>query len=371
METKNVVITVLAIALLAVGGIYLYNNAKSPFASLIATSTPQTGSVGSTPTPSSSGGGVAVRTADVPVVRTNTDVTASNSTAVVNGTVNPNGAITSYWYEYGEGTALGTRTTGQSVGSGFSAIPAPGYITGLKANTLYYFRLSAENRFARVNGTTYSFRTNSNPPPVGVSPAVRTIAATAVARTGAILHGQVDPNGSDTRYWFEYGISNDLGSVTDVRGAGSGNGSIDISVTLSGLEPQTKYFFRLNAQNQYGTVNGTLMSFTTSGPSAPGKPSANTNAATAVGDSSARLHGHVNPNGADTDYWFEYSEDSLLGSILGTATTRKSLGSGTTNTAVNVDLDNLSNDTKYFFRVVAQNQYGTVRGDQQSFTTKK
>jgi hypothetical protein len=43
----------------------------------------------------------------------------------------PGGAITAYWYEYGTTKDLGKKTAVQVVGSGYTAIATPGYITGL------------------------------------------------------------------------------------------------------------------------------------------------------------------------------------------------------------------------------------------------
>jgi hypothetical protein len=78
---------------------------------------------------------------DAPVVVTGTNPAVSSSTAIVTGQVKPNGAFTTYWFEYGETTALGSRTVSQQIGSGYALLSTPAFITGLKANTLYYFRL--------------------------------------------------------------------------------------------------------------------------------------------------------------------------------------------------------------------------------------
>ena len=107
---------------------------------------------------------------EAPTVETGQSVSVSSSTAIVTGRVRSNGAATTYWIEYGETTALGSRTTSQSIGSGFSFIATPAYITGLKANTVYYFRTSARNSYATVNGETKTFSTNNNPPVPGTAP---------------------------------------------------------------------------------------------------------------------------------------------------------------------------------------------------------
>src|SRR6185436_18658966 len=155
---QNLIIGLIVLLLILGGGYFLINNMNaSPGTE--ATTTPSTGGNG-TPTPTPS-------TPAAPTVVTDASVAPSNSTAVVVGKVTPNGSPATYWYEYGESTALGSQTSAQAIGSGFTAIPSPGYITGLKANTLYYFRLSAKNAQGTTNGATYSFSTNNNPPGQG------------------------------------------------------------------------------------------------------------------------------------------------------------------------------------------------------------
>ncbi len=308
--------------------------------------------------------------AEAPKVETDSKATPSNSTAVVTGRVTPSGASTEYWYEYGESTALGTRTATQVLGSGFISIPAPGYITGLKANVTYYFRLSAKNQYSTVNGATYSFKTNNNPPPQATVPTARTNAATEVERNSADVNGQVNPRGSLTTYWFEYDKTANFGNVTELRSVGDGNTATNVSIPLTNLRPLTKYYFRLNAQNQYGTVVGSVLSFTTKGPPAPDQPIVSTDAATNISSTSTKVNGRVNPNGAPTTYWFEYGTDALLTIIIGTESPTDSLDANDGNTKVSLEITGLKKDTKYFYRVAAQNEYGVVRGSIVTFKTK-
>ena len=137
------------------------------------------------------------------------------------------------------------------------------------------------------------------------------------------------------------------------------------------MQPLTKYYFRLNAQNQFGTINGQILNFTTNGPSQATVPTVTTDKTTAITDSSAKLNATINANGATTTYWFEYSDDSLLSNVLVSTTPQQSIGDGTSSVSVSANLNNLDNDKKYYIRAVAKNQYGTVRGDIDSFTSKK
>lgn len=365
---KNLIVGVAIAALfLAIGLIFVNKDKIWPVTNTEIVPPP---AVPGTPEPAPAPGPspVPAPAASAPIVQTDSQVVPSNSTAVVTGKVTPNGALTEYWYEYGESTALGTRTAAQAIGSGFIAISAPAYITGLRADTNYYFRLSAKNAFGTVNGSTQNFRTNNSPPVQGVAPTTRTDAASDISRTTANLNGQVNPHNSQTTYWFEYGVSAELGNVTAFQSAGNGNALLTVSASLSNLNPLTKYYFRLNAQNQYGTVTGPILNFTTKGPAAPGVPTVSTEQASDIATSSVTLNGRLNPNGAQTTYWFEYGEDSLLGGLLVTATPSQSLN-GSAAVSVSADINDLEKNTKYFYRLMGRNQYGIVRGDIVFFRT--
>jgi len=80
-------------------------------------------------------------------------------------------------------------------------------------------------------------------------------------------------------------------------------------------------------------------------------------AATAIGQTSAKLHGTVNPNGLATTYQFEYGTTESLGSA--SPATAASAGSGTAAVSESTTISGLSPDTTYYYELVATNSSGS------------
>ena len=99
------------------------------------------------------------------------------------------------------------------------------------------------------------------------APTTATKAAIGVRYEEATLKGIVNPNGSATSYWFEYGETVFYGTKVPVSGQSVGSGASDVYVsqTISGLKQSTEYHFRIVAENESGTTKGEDASFTTTG----------------------------------------------------------------------------------------------------------
>jgi hypothetical protein len=104
--------------------------------------------------------------------------------------------------------------------------------------------------------------------PVLTPPTVSTGAASSITSNSAVISGSVNPNGSATNYWFEYGQSSSLASFlsTGTQSAGSGNAGVSVSAGLGSLTPGTPYYYRVAASNNGGTTKGSILSFTTTTP---------------------------------------------------------------------------------------------------------
>lgn len=101
------------------------------------------------------------------------------------------------------------------------------------------------------------------------APTAATNLATNVTSTSVRLNGVVFPqNGIYTSGRFEWGLTPSLGNVTVLQGIGSAQ-AIAYSSTLTGLTPNTTYFYRAVAENPNGTGRGEIVSFRTNSYVAP------------------------------------------------------------------------------------------------------
>ena len=294
-----------------------------------------------------------------PVAATLPASNISTSGAQINGSVNPNGTQTSYHFEYGLTSSYGTSTSTQSAGAVSGTVAVSATISGLSAGTVYHYRIAATYGGGTAFGNDASFTTSSNATP----PTATTSAATAITPTGAQLNGSVNPNGSATRYHFDFGTTTAYGDTTAGQIVAAGSGNTAVQNTLTGLSPSTLYHFRLVAVNGGGTSNGADLTFTTTTATAP--PAVRTTGANGITTTGAQIDGTVNPNGLSTTYHFEYG----LTKSYGTSTTTQNGGSGTSSIAVSAFLSGLSPATLYHFRLVASNSSGSTNGNDTTLTT--
>lgn len=187
--------------------------------------------------------------------------------------------------------------------------------------------------------------------------------ASSVAARSATLNATVNPKGLATTYSFEYGKTTAYGSKTSGKEAGSGFANVEASQTISGLEPNTTYHFRVLATNAEGTSKGADKTFTTT--KAP--PLASTVAAFKVKPEGATLNATVNPEGFATTYQFEWGKTTSYGNLV--PASPASTGSGTTAVEVSQPVSGLEPSTTYHFRVVATSAEGTTNGTDRTFST--
>jgi hypothetical protein len=89
-----------------------------------------------------------------------------------------------------------------------------------------------------------------------VVPKVNTNGPREVSYGSAVLTGSVNPNGANTSYYFQYGLTKAYGSQTAIADAGSGAKAVAVRLPISGLQPLTVYHYRLVAVNSAGASIG-------------------------------------------------------------------------------------------------------------------
>jgi len=182
--------------------------------------------------------------------------------AVLEGTVDPEGVDSSYHFEYGLDLKYGSRTAeSDSVGSGSDPVAASTLVEDLKPNKTYHFRIVGSNASGSIVGADNTFTTLPAPPDVdGTSPAGSSPAfASLIGPRSAHLHGTVNTNTPElsATYYLEYGTTTAYGSTTVAVGesgdscfTGFGSYPCDgedrpVIGLASGLEPGTTYHFRV------------------------------------------------------------------------------------------------------------------------------
>jgi phosphodiesterase/alkaline phosphatase D-like protein len=93
-----------------------------------------------------------------PVVTTNPATNVTSSSATLNGTVNPNGLVTSVYFQYGTTTNYGFTTASVSY-TGNTTHSVSMNISRLNASTTYHFRIVATNSAGTRYGSDRTFTT--------------------------------------------------------------------------------------------------------------------------------------------------------------------------------------------------------------------
>jgi hypothetical protein len=174
----------------------------------------------------------------------------------LNGIVNPNGAETKYYFEYGETASYGKTTASVSAGSGTSNLEESKKITGFLNGA--HFRIVATNSNGTTDGADETF---------GPQSAITQRASNETA-TGATLRGTVTPDNVEAKYHFAYGTEpGNLTTTTAEVTAGSGTSGIEVEKSISSLTEGKKYYYRLVTKSIYGQYNGVIKEFVaTKGP---------------------------------------------------------------------------------------------------------
>jgi hypothetical protein len=165
--------------------------------------------------------------------------------------------------------------------------------------------------------------------------------------------GVVNPKGSATTYYFEYGTGSGYGATTAVTSAGGGTTAVTVTASVNSLADGVAYHYQLVARNPSGITKGGDRFQVT-----PSAPSAWTQGATASGSGQLTLNGTVSPHGLTTTYSFQYGTSTSYGD----ATAVTIGGSGTRVFTVSAVVSGLTPGVVYHYQLVATNACGATPG---------
>ncbi|AOY56550.1 beta strand repeat-containing protein [Candidatus Rhodoluna planktonica] len=335
-----------------------------------------------------------------PLATTSAATNVLSTSATINGNVSANGASTTVYFCFSKTADFADANSDGYMdnchdGSGFTAgktdptitaaIAAPesanrsANLTGLSANTEYKFQILASSTNGFAKGAILTFVTDPLPP------VATTNDATNISYTSATLNGSVttETYGATVTFCLSATgsvVSNTIGEcLTGKVGAVTGgtmlaNSSSTPSAGAAGLSTNTVYYFRVIVTPTTGSaVSGAVKTFTT----LTQGPTPTTQAATQVSYTSAVLNGSVTSHTYSTTHTFCISQTfdvnantlgSCLSGVQGSVINASQSANSNSNVAVSVT--GLSDNTTYYFRVIATPSSGAVvEGNVLSFTT--
>lgn len=238
-----------------------------------------------------SGNGMAVITA-MPIGQTSTATGITQTRATISGSVNPKFLASTPTVQYstsqstvaaGSGTSASiTGPSSASVLAGDEVQAVSGTITGLSANTTYYYRVCAQSVAGNGCGSIDSFATL----PVGLTPpTMGSATATASGATSIDATSGITPGSGPVTVIFQCSTDSTFATIaatgTAAESPMSGGTAQTASGSCSGLTASTTYYVRafatiVSGSTTYSYVSSTATVTTSAAPAPNPAPSGST-----------------------------------------------------------------------------------------------
>jgi len=293
---------------------------------------------------------------------------------ILNAFINPDNEKTTWAWEYANekaklGTPAATVVKGESpfepsYSSEYARLETGNILT---PDTIYYYRVIAENEQSQIEGkpaqgTPQSFKTEP-----AVAPTIEPGSehATNLRSQSATLEANINDDDQETTVVFEYGTTTSYGTKVTAHAGES-------DAIAEGLIPATNYYMRVTATNPSGTTHsGAPVTFET--PPAPHVEETLPEAIEITPRTAVITNITINPQfeepGEEPSYYITYGETEAYGQAL-PAPTHEKAGYGHTGHRVPaVELYGLRPATTYHYAIIAHNPNGTTSSTDRQFTT--
>jgi hypothetical protein len=308
---------------------------------------------------------VVVFGSEVPLPTININETkVAGTSATLNAAINPLGLpLQECEFEWGPTPSYGTTQSceGLPLPADSNFHPVSLALSGLiPQGHVYHFRIKVKNSNGPEVTEDQTFTT---------ADIFSTGGSAEIASSSAVVSGTVSPEGAPpTECVFEYGINTGYGHSAPCSPAATripGDfGSHAVSGSLTGLQSNTTYHYRLSGASSLGSFHGADRTLTTLGPPLVEEEGA------LSGLNTATLLSYVNPRGFNTTYKFEYGPTTSYGSRA-PLESDVFAGSGTSPVQGRTNVTGLTENATYHYRVVAASSAGTTYGPDQLFTTQR
>ena len=286
----------------------------------------------------------------------------TTTSAMLHGTVNPNGLSTSVYFAYGtDVTHSVTASSSQNVGAGTTTVPFSVSVSGLACSTTYTYYAVATNSAGANAGQWRTFTTLSCS--TSSAPTINSEWVDGVAQTSAVLHAWVNPNGSPTTAYFQYGTSPATPTSTTPQSIGSFPSPVQINWAIGGLNCGTTYSYNAVGSNSAGINYGVWQTFMTLPCNPSQAPSVNSEWVDSITAGSAMLWAWVDPHHQQAITYFQYGTDPTNPE----ASTEPLPISGLAEP--DWPIGGLSCGTVYSYNAVISSNAGTTFGPWQTFLT--
>ncbi len=284
------------------------------------------------------------------------------SSVVLSASALPNGFATSGSLEYSTDQAFATSSvvnlTSRSLDGATAALPLATTISGLAPRTTYYARAIARNVAGEVTSGIVSFLT------LGSEPTILEVSSSNVTGNEAVITTRIDPGLLSTDVRVLVSNTNTFTDATPSTSMGtvSGDSVANLSVPLSNLSPQHRYYLRVVATNVLGTTESETTSFSTVGESPAiteiNGYSTNTSVSATVTIATGRTRGTIT---------YQVSRSSSFAVITNT---QSSSFSSSGPRSFSFRTDGLPIATDYWMRAIVTNEIGTDTSHAISVRTK-